>query len=293
MDTIKVPPTIPQQALSPSNTPNSVLSTTDQLGSAYNNFMTQLSDLTKQYSTAMTPTSQEQDLIGQLNALNQGERQGLLNVENKVIPMEFITGQQASIQKQAAINRQALAENLSALQGNRQAQLDSLSKQIELANLGYSTTADFEKLQREANKLDTNIVTLDNGRTLLVDTQTGNIIKDYGGIKPETGTASDSSTYRDQTASNILSFIDTAISQVGPLSAGFGSEFISDRFRGSKARDLRNTLETIKANIGFESLQAMREASKTGGALGQVAVQELTALQAILGSLDPSQNCPD
>lgn len=152
MDPIKVPPTIPQQALSPSNTPNSVLSTTDQLGSAYNNFMTQLSDLTKQYSTAMTPTSQEQDLIGQLNALNQGERQGLLNVENKVIPMEFITGQQASIQKQAAINRQALAENLSALQGNRQAQLDSLSKQIELANLGYSTTADFEKLQREANK---------------------------------------------------------------------------------------------------------------------------------------------
>ena len=34
----------------------------------------------------------------------------------------------------------------------------------------------------------------------------------------------------------------------------------------------------------------MREASPTGGALGQVAVQELEALQATLASLNPDQS---
>ena len=49
-------------------------------------------------------------------------------------------------------------------------------------------------------------------------------------------------------------------------------------------------METIKANIGFNELQEMRNASKTGGALGSVAVQELTALQSVLGSLDVGQS---
>jgi hypothetical protein len=34
----------------------------------------------------------------------------------------------------------------------------------------------------------------------------------------------------------------------------------------------------------------MREMSPTGGALGQVAVQELNMLQATLGNLDPNQS---
>jgi len=59
---------------------------------------------------------------------------------------------------------------------------------------------------------------------------------------------------------------------------------------GTEAFKLKNFLTTIKANIGFDALQAMREASPTGGALGQVAVQELVALQATLGSLDQAQS---
>ena len=53
---------------------------------------------------------------------------------------------------------------------------------------------------------------------------------------------------------------------------------------------MENIVETIKANIGFDKLQQMREASPTGGALGQVAVQELVALQASLGSLSLDQS---
>ena len=55
------------------------------------------------------------------------------------------------------------------------------------------------------------------------------------------------------------------------------------------ATNLDASLRTIKANIGFEELQAMRDASPTGGALGQVAVQEIMFLQTLLGDLDRSQ----
>lgn len=59
---------------------------------------------------------------------------------------------------------------------------------------------------------------------------------------------------------------------------------------GTNAYDLNQRLLTIKANLGFDRLQQMRDASPTGGALGQVAVQELNALQATVGSLEIGQS---
>lgn len=61
---------------------------------------------------------------------------------------------------------------------------------------------------------------------------------------------------------------------------------------GTGALDVNELGKTIRANIGFDRLQRMRDESPTGGALGQVAVQELEALQASLGSLNTSQG-PD
>ena len=58
---------------------------------------------------------------------------------------------------------------------------------------------------------------------------------------------------------------------------------------GTKAYTLNQKLEAIKAIIGFSRLQQMREQSKTGGALGQVAVRELEFLQAVEGSLKIGQ----
>jgi hypothetical protein len=50
---------------------------------------------------------------------------------------------------------------------------------------------------------------------------------------------------------------------------------------------LKRRIQTIKANIGFDKLQAMRDASPTGGALGQVSERELEFLQSTITSLDP------
>jgi hypothetical protein len=63
---------------------------------------------------------------------------------------------------------------------------------------------------------------------------------------------------------------------------------ISRILPNSDASNLNNILETIRANIGFEYLQKMRESSPTGGALGNVSERENLLLQSVQGSLNPN-----
>lgn len=62
---------------------------------------------------------------------------------------------------------------------------------------------------------------------------------------------------------------------------------------GTDAYALKQRITTILGNIGFEELQQMRAESPTGGALGAIAVQELTYLQAVRGSLEQAQSKED
>ena len=91
----------------------------------------------------------------------------------------------------------------------------------------------------------------------------------------------------------VASKIDQAIETLGEKGrwvAGYGS--ILERMPESAARDFKATLDTIKANLGFEELQSMRDSSPTGGALGQITEREIAFLQAIQGNLDTAQS-PD
>ena len=65
--------------------------------------------------------------------------------------------------------------------------------------------------------------------------------------------------------------------------------FLSN-IRETDAGALAGMIQTIRANIGFDRLQQMRDASPTGGALGQVSERELTYLQSTLGDLEQSQD---
>ena len=90
--------------------------------------------------------------------------------------------------------------------------------------------------------------------------------------------------------------VNDAISRALPLigngwSTGFASYLSA--IPGTEAQALKNNLATIKANIGFDKLQAMRDASPTGGALGQVSERELGFLQSVFGSLDQSQSAEE
>ena len=90
-------------------------------------------------------------------------------------------------------------------------------------------------------------------------------------------------------ANTVISKVDEALKQVGGYNVGLVGRGLA-LIPGTKAYNLNKTIDTIKSNVGFQALQAMREASPTGGALGQIAVQELTMLQATIASLDIGQS---
>lgn len=88
-------------------------------------------------------------------------------------------------------------------------------------------------------------------------------------------------------ANSVLGEIADAKALVNPRTSGWGG--LLANIPNTPARNLQAKLTSIKANLGFDRLQQMRRESPTGGALGQVAVQELVALQSTVASLDQLQ----
>lgn len=105
--------------------------------------------------------------------------------------------------------------------------------------------------------------------------------------KPKRESAVDAATEKKSILSTLISKAKdqakgfTTTGFVGQLSSGIG---------GTPAHDLKNTLDTIRANIGFDKLQEMRANSPTGGALGQVSERENELLQAVWSSVQQSQS---
>lgn len=96
-----------------------------------------------------------------------------------------------------------------------------------------------------------------------------------------------SSYMRERVVRNLNS-IDDLMGQISGWTTGAGS--LLSVIPGTSARNFAADVNTLSANIAFGELTAMREASKTGGALGQVSERELALLEAALGSLDRAQS---
>ena len=83
--------------------------------------------------------------------------------------------------------------------------------------------------------------------------------------------------------------INDARSNSGAWTTGLiGS--VTSNIPGTSAYNLNQTLETIRANMGFDKLAEMKNNSPNGGALGQVSDRENLLLQAVWGSLQQSQS---
>lgn len=95
----------------------------------------------------------------------------------------------------------------------------------------------------------------------------------------------------DQQHAKVSDTVDKALSQIGSgvFSTGTVGNLLS-AVPGTPQYDLAQNLETIKANVGFDTLQAMRSNSPTGGALGQISDMEEKLLQAVNGSLQQGQS---
>lgn len=96
--------------------------------------------------------------------------------------------------------------------------------------------------------------------------------------------------FEEAKAKNVIGIVDNVLPKISGLNtAGLVGKSLSF-VPGSDAYDVAKNIETIKANLGFKELSDMRQASPTGGALGQVAVQELNFLQATVANLDVGQS---
>ena len=88
----------------------------------------------------------------------------------------------------------------------------------------------------------------------------------------------------------VMQDIDAAIElSKGAFTTGLPGA-LARNIPGSPGFNLNSKLKSIRSAIGFDKLQDMRDNSPTGGALGQVAVQELEMLQSVFGDLDQAQD---
>lgn len=90
----------------------------------------------------------------------------------------------------------------------------------------------------------------------------------------------------------VLEDIDRALKIINKsprTTTGVGG-LVTSNLPGTSGYGLSKLIDTVKANAGFDRLQAMRDASPTGGALGQVSERELTFLQSAIGNLEQSQS---
>lgn len=135
---------------------------------------------------------------------------------------------------------------------------------------------------------DGKIVIDERGAPIAISYQGGKAYADEQAALNKTDKAAESKT----TAANIVvEDVDRAMTKIkddpfwttglmGAWTANIG---------GTPAADVQALIDTVEANSAFDKLQAMRESSPTGGALGAVTERELTLLAAAIGSLKQKQ----
>jgi len=104
----------------------------------------------------------------------------------------------------------------------------------------------------------------------------------------EGGAGATITPYMQERITRNLSSLDDLEGQVSNWNTGMGS--LLSIIPGTPAANFKADVEELAANISFGELTAMREASKTGGALGSITERELQLLQSALGSLDRAQS---
>ena len=114
-------------------------------GSSYTPDYTSLNSISSEYEKTLNPSDSEKQLQEQINALNASMNAGLLDTEGQTIPMPFITGQSATIEKSGLNKINTLKDQLALFQANRTAQQDVLKQRL-------TTEASKVQADIEANK---------------------------------------------------------------------------------------------------------------------------------------------
>lgn len=141
---------------------------------------------------------------------------------------------------------------------------------------------DERSFEAEQNSLDRNL-TASEGRANRANAMalTGMRLDGQGGAGPQ------ASPYSLERASRTIQQVDEIMPLVNHKTAGAGAVLGKIPILGGStdAGALAGKLKTLAASISFNELAQMREASKTGGALGNVSNVELELLSNSLGAI--------
>lgn len=122
------------------------------------------------------------------------------------------------------------------------------------------------------------------------DKKTGKFTQTGGGGGTSTG---EPTSYKSELAKTGIEAVNGLLTIAKASPGIFGKTAaipVPDFLRSDAFRNYKAQLDYLKGNIIPSALTAMREASKTGGALGQVSDREGAWLASSLGALDMSQD---
>jgi len=265
---------------------------------------TAVSTAENQYKQSLGLTPQETATQEQLANLSESFKSGYQGISDKAIPMGFITGQQRSLENRALNLAEPLESKLSRLQAKRLAgaeaskfALQRADKAVESAKPGASGgtiggTAQSVYIEGQDPTVDAYAQEFLSGRMKLE-----NVPTDYRGLVAQ---AVSGKTIEQAPSEYKVERTDRAISSVAGLLKkakenpdifGRTAAFpLPDFARSDAFRDFKAQLIPLKSGIFVNELTAMRDASKTGGAVGQVSDAEGARFENALGALEMSQS---
>ena len=235
----------------------------------------QVSETRERFAATFQPTDTETRLQEQINQALESEELGLQRISEQAIPQGLLVGQQAALQRQAAIQTTPLQRQLALLQQERTGEREALGAQLELEQQDIQTQqaqqqqiqnialsaiqagASEQQIQgilrspninaalqqaaatgvlRTPEELNTQVVSA-GGRQLLVNTQTGETIQDLGPTEGALGRAADAAA--------------TDIAQTG-ISPVTGRPFTESQSRaGAFAARVQEAEEVLSGGRGF------------------------------------------
>lgn len=229
---------------------------------------------------------------GRLSATNTDilNELGLIEKE-KSAPLDLLE-REVSIRSKIKDLATANIPNIATTQYNDDGDLTIVTQDPNTGKIETQTVKGIGKKASEYESYQT--TTNDNGDLTIIGISRDGTPKQLGTFKgvgtskKTTETEAEAEKYTAETAQRVISSVDNLMGRANSNVLGI-SKFTS-LLPGTAAYDFASDLTVLKSNIAFNALQAMRNASKTGGALGQVSEKELALLESTLGALDQGQS---
>lgn len=276
------------------------------------------------YTQSLQKTPEEIQAEEALAQAQESAARGQLKIRGQAIPQDLLIGQSALLASQAELGQQTLEQRLARAQAERQLQAQGAQARLQFEQSQTGSTNEPIKVgdslvqfNPETGTYQTvfsaggagggaggtgEVYTLGANPTVdayvsQVQQKMLNLENVPQGIRDlvAQGLAARPSAESPQ-AKRAVDQADVALRSIDDVLNNPAVDFPAIRrvagsaIPGGAEADLINQIQTIKALIGFDALQKMREASPTGGALGQVSERELGFLQSVAGSLNINQS---